>query len=313
MSEIYARDLDLNLLRVFAVVAHSRSVTRAAAQLYLTQPAVSAALARLTRSVGAPLFARAGRGLTLTARGERLYEQVAPLLGALVAATLSPARFDPKSSERVLRIGVSDALEGIVLSPLMRLLEREAPRMRLIVLPVQFRTVGELLAARQADMALTVADELPASVRREPLFHGDFVCLYDARSLRLPRKLTEPTYFAQKHAIVSYNGDLRGVVEDSLHKQRDIRCSVASFGQLGPVLDGSALLATVPRTVARHLQSLYPNLETARVPLSLSGTPVELLWPQSIEDDEAFSFVRDHVRRIARRTLSGSRAPARRP
>src|SRR5437764_769379 len=51
MNENYGRDLDLNLLRVFAVVAESGSVTRAAARLYLTQPAVSAALRRLTRAV----------------------------------------------------------------------------------------------------------------------------------------------------------------------------------------------------------------------------------------------------------------------
>jgi LysR family transcriptional activator of mexEF-oprN operon len=53
MTESYSRDLDLNLLRVFVVVASVGSVTRAAAQLYLTQPAISAALRRLTTAVGA--------------------------------------------------------------------------------------------------------------------------------------------------------------------------------------------------------------------------------------------------------------------
>lgn len=62
MPGIYGRDLDLNLLRVFAVVAESASVTDAAKRLYMTQPAVSAALRRLTTAVGAPLFVRSGRG-----------------------------------------------------------------------------------------------------------------------------------------------------------------------------------------------------------------------------------------------------------
>ncbi|MDB4931514.1 MAG: Transcriptional regulator, LysR family protein, partial [Myxococcaceae bacterium] len=72
MNALYERDLDLNLLRVFAVVAAEGSVTRAAARLYLTQPAVSAALRRLATFVGAELFARQGRGLALTARGTAL-------------------------------------------------------------------------------------------------------------------------------------------------------------------------------------------------------------------------------------------------
>ena len=61
MSEVYGRDLDLNLLRVFVVVAAAGSVTRAAAQLYLTQPAISAALRRLQASIGEPLFTAASR------------------------------------------------------------------------------------------------------------------------------------------------------------------------------------------------------------------------------------------------------------
>ena len=44
MSDSYGRDLDLNLLRVFAVVAEEGSITRAASRLYVTQPAVSASM-----------------------------------------------------------------------------------------------------------------------------------------------------------------------------------------------------------------------------------------------------------------------------
>src|ERR1700759_4756013 len=98
MRANYARDLDLNLLRVFVVVAEQRSVTQAAARLYLTQPAVSAALRRLTPAVGAPLFVRQGRGLALTARGEQLLARSQVHLTALIDAALSPAELDLKTS-----------------------------------------------------------------------------------------------------------------------------------------------------------------------------------------------------------------------
>src|SRR5688572_25873786 len=101
MSRSYGRDLDLNLLRVFLVVAEQGSVTNAASALYQTQPAVSAALRRLTDAVGAALFVRQGRGLTLTSRGTRLLAAVRPHLTGLVEAALSPAEFDPATSERV--------------------------------------------------------------------------------------------------------------------------------------------------------------------------------------------------------------------
>src|SRR5512147_1871617 len=100
MNEGYGRDLDLNLLRVFVVVAEAGSVTGAAARLYLTQPAVSAALRRLTEAVGAPLFVRAGRGLALTARGRRMFAAARPHLAALLEAAFEPAKFDPRTSDR---------------------------------------------------------------------------------------------------------------------------------------------------------------------------------------------------------------------
>jgi LysR family transcriptional activator of mexEF-oprN operon len=299
MDLVYGRDLDLNLLRVFLVVAEQGSVTAAASQLYLTQPAVSAALRRLTSSVGTPLFVREGRGLALTHRGRQLLGAVRPHLAALVDAALSPATFEPLSSTRTFRLGLSDATEAWLLPPLLRELEEHAPGMRFVVVPVQFRTVVDALASRQVDLAVSVVDELPAGIRQQPLLRGHFVCLFDPRHAKVKKRLTEQAYFAHEHVIVSYNGDLRGVVEDLLGKSRRIRCSVSSFHSIGAIVDGSALLATVPTTVASQVLELRPHLRTARLPIALSGSTLDLLWPAADDDDPAARFVRERVVKIA--------------
>src|SRR4051812_13418608 len=157
MPKVYGRDLDLNLLRVFAVVAETGSVTEAASRLYLTQPAVSASLRRLTNVVRAPLFARSGRGLVLTSRGTRLRDGLRPHLQRIIEAALDPDAFDPKTSERTLRLGLTDAAELWPPPPLLRVLEKEAPRMRVIVTPVHFRNVAAALS-NGLDAAVTVAD-----------------------------------------------------------------------------------------------------------------------------------------------------------
>jgi LysR family transcriptional regulator, mexEF-oprN operon transcriptional activator len=304
MNVSYERDLDLNLLRVFVVVAESGSVTGAAARLYLTQPAVSAALRRLAAAVGAPLFARSGRGLALTARGRRLFAAARPHLEALVAAALAQPGFDPATSERTVRLGLSDANEAWLLAPLLRALAAEAPRMRLVVVPIQFRTVAEALRSSAIDLAMTVAGDLPADTRRLALFHGSFVCLYDPRHARVGKRLSARRYLDHDHVIVSYNGDLRGIVEDLLGIQRRVRVSVPSFHSIGAVVEGSALLATVPRMVAREVLALRPRLRTAALPLPLLGADMELLWRSAVEDDEAIALVRELIARVAR---AGSR------
>lgn len=299
MTGNYERDLDLNLLRVFAVVAETGSVTQAAARLYLTQPAISAALRRLTAAVGAPLFVRQGRGLVLGSRGARLHAAIRPHLQALVDAALSPADFDPRTSERTFRLGLSDATEVWLLPPLLRAFATEAPRMRVAAIPVQFRTVGDALAGGRIDAAVTVADDLPAGVRRHALFRGGFVCLFDPRHVRAGRRITEARYFAHEHVVVSYNGDLRGIVEDMLRRARRVRCAVSTFANVGALVDGSSLLATVPSIVAREIRRVRPHLRTAALPFSLAGAPLELLWPAAASDDDACAFLRACIIRIA--------------
>lgn len=298
MPKAYGRDLDLNLLRVFAMVAESGSVTEAASRLYLTQPAVSAALRRLATTVGAPLFTRSGRGLVLTSRGERLRAALHPHLEALVDAALAPPDFDPATSTRTVRLGLSDIAEVWLLPPLLRVLERDAPRMRVVSLPTQFRTVGAMLASG-VDAAVTVADELPGTVHRRTLFHGGFTCLYDPRHAKL-RRLTEEEYFARDHVIVSFNGDLRGIVEDMFGRTRNVRCSISSFANLGAIIEGTAMLATVPTMVAAHIRAVRPALRTKDLPLPIRGSSIELLWPGAADDDPPGRFVRQKIEEIAR-------------
>ncbi len=300
-SDTLARDLDLNLLRVFVVVAEERSATAAGKRLYLTQPAISAALKRLATAIGAPLFARQGRGLALTTRGERLFAAARPHLEALVAAAAAAPAFDPVASERTVRIGLSDVTETWLLPTLLRLLAREAPRMRFVVVPVQFRTVARELASGAIDFAVTIADELPAGIRREPLFFGGFSCLFDPRHAQVGPTLTRKAYFAHQHVIVSYNADLRGLIEDLGRARRDVRVSVPSFHGVGALVEGSPLLATVPTLVGRLALRHHPRLRLERLPLPIGGAPLELFWRSALDDDESVRFVMDHVARIAKR------------
>lgn len=67
--------MDLNLIQTFLVVAEFQSYTKAAEQLGLTQPAVSAAIKRLEQVVDKQLFVKKGRGITLTSAAYQLLPQ----------------------------------------------------------------------------------------------------------------------------------------------------------------------------------------------------------------------------------------------
>ncbi len=300
MHGVYGRDLDLNLLRVFAVVADEGSITRAASRLYLTQPAVSAAIRRLAEFVGAELIARQGRGVVLTSRGVELAAAAHAYLGPLVAATLAVPVFDPKTSTASVRLGLSDPLEALLLPRLLGRLRTTAPGIQLIVLPVQFRTVEAALLANQVDLAVTVADELPRSILRQPVVDPTrapdrFVCLYDPRFTRLSKAPTEREYFAQEHIAVSYAGDARGIIEDTFGKHRNVRLSVPAFGHIADIVDGSPLVATVHALLAEHIIGIRPHLRSAPAPFTFEHVSLDLLWLRTADANEVSRFLRQQI------------------
>ena len=303
INDTYARNLDLNLLRVFAIVAEEGSLTRAASRLYVTQPAVSASMRRLATFIGAELITRQGHGVVLTTRGTELLAAAHAYLQPLVASAMAAPSFDPKSSATTIRIGLADCLEAVLLPRLLEQLRSEAPDIRVVVLAVQFRTVEELLLSNKIDFAVSVADDLPRSILRQPLGdrqsapHG-FVCLYDPRFTKLGRSVTERAYFSHDHLAVSYAGDARGIVEDSTGKSRRVRVSVPAFGYVADVIDGSSLVATVPLLFARHILKTRPHLRTAPLPFAIESMGLELLWSRVTDHDAAGRFVRGLVSNI---------------
>ena len=147
---------------------------------------------------------------------------------------------------------------------------------------------------------LASSHDLPRGVLRTPLFSGGFVALFDPRHAHLGARPSLARYLAQEHVIVSYNGDLRGIVEDLLGIERRVRISVPSFHTIGTLLPGTNLVATVPALVAKTLQKQHRHLRIAKLPFSLAGASIELLHREAQESDPALSFVRRHLIAIGR-------------
>src|SRR5262249_14129567 len=122
---------------------------------------------------------------------------------------------------------------------------------------------------------------------------------YDPRFAKLSRPLTERSYFAQEHVAVSYAGDARGIVEDAVGKTRTVRVSVPAFSYVPDLVDGSNLVATVPRLYAQHIMRTRPHLRALPLPVDLGRSDLELLWSRVTENDAPSRFVREVIAELA--------------
>jgi DNA-binding transcriptional LysR family regulator len=147
--------LDLNLLRVFDAIFQTRSVTVAASNLHLTQPAVSKQLNRLRELLEDPLFVRTNDGMAPTPRAEALAGPVRQALSEVRNAIERQLGFDPRSSDRTFRIYTSDLGQMVFLPKLLELISREAPAVNIhtVQVPAQ-RMRGVALESGDVDLAV---------------------------------------------------------------------------------------------------------------------------------------------------------------
>ena len=127
MHEMDLRRIDLNLLVALDVLLDERNVTRAAARLGLSQPAVSRALARLRLVFGDALLVEGRGGYVLSARAEAIRPRLRAVL-AEVGALLAARAFDPATAGGRLRLMTPDLLRRDARAAAARPPGRRRPR-----------------------------------------------------------------------------------------------------------------------------------------------------------------------------------------
>ncbi len=248
---------DLNLLLPLKVLLEEGNVTRAGQRLELSQPAMSAALARLRRRFDDELLVRTGRDYELTPFARDLVPEVQHAVRLMGSALQLEDVFDPAKSDRRFRLTMSDYAIAVVHEALVRLVEAEAPGVRL--------TIGHLGPdSRSSDRVLLDNDALVAPMGfgfpglSRPLWTDRMVVLADRTNPRLDDgRLTLEDLAALPHAVAAFGpGTLTPVdrVFGELGIDRRIALQVFGFLPLPFVIEGTDLVAVVPEKLARvHL------------------------------------------------------------
>ncbi len=196
----------LELYRIFNVVSRNKSFSRAAAELYMTQPAISQAISKLEVELETLLFNRTPKGVTLTNEGELLHEYVNSALGILDAGEEKIAEFKNLQTG-LLRIGVGDTISRHFLLPYLETFHLKYPGIKLKVLN---GTTGEILTfikAGEADLGicnLPIVDEHLQVIPCKEI-HDIFVCGEKYKNLakkpvRLEMLMKLPLIFLEKKA-----------------------------------------------------------------------------------------------------------------
>ena len=170
--------LDGHLLRVMATVVEERSVSRAAARLHQTQPAVSGSLKRLREIFGDALLVRDGTAMVPTARAAGLASQARRALGELEALLVEPDEFVPAHAEQRFRIASPDYIAPSWIARLAQHVGVEAPHCR-----IELRALGptfdfeRALGDDELDLVIGNWPSPPEHLHISLLLEDELVCL----------------------------------------------------------------------------------------------------------------------------------------
>lgn len=310
MHEVKLRGVDLNLLTVLGALLRSQSVTRAATELGMSQPAVSRALGRLRALLRDPLLARSPHGLVATPRARAL----APRLHALLAeagALITEAPFDPATLSAVMRVAATDHQTLLLLPRLMPRLAVAAPGLALRVVPMTGATIEELATGR-LDLAFAVAQEaVPASLRQSALYRDRF-----ATALRRGHPALADwslaRFCALDHILVSITGTGLGATDLALAGRglsRRVALWLPHFHAALRMVAETDMTVTLPRSLAQD-QAEALGLVLMEPPVATPPFTIVSLWPEVLDADPAHRWLRAQVAEAAR-TLPAVEPPLR--
>lgn len=291
-------EIDLNLLVTFDALLRERRVSRVAASLGLSQPAVSNALARLRRLLDDPLFVRTPGGMEPTPLARQLATPVADALATLHGALNRRTGFGPRESDRVFTLGMSDIGEVYFLPPLVRAIAEIAPGVTVSTVRNAAVDLKHEMETGHVDLAIGLLPQLKGGFHQRRLFLQRYVCLFRrGHALDRRKALTQADYEAADHVRVVSAGTGHGQVDERLARrgvQRRIQLTVPHFVAVGHLLQHTELVATVPEKLAQALVEPF-DLVTAPLPFAVPAFAVNAFWHAKVHHDPANQWLRQVV------------------
>ncbi|MDD5410310.1 MAG: LysR family transcriptional regulator [Methylobacter sp.] len=255
------RNIDLNLLHVFVTVYDCKSITLAAKQLHLSQPAVSNAITRLNNALNMTLFVKNSRFIVPTRQADALYLDIKCCLQKITSTLSQRSHFDPATSERTFRIATSNYGEIALFTKLVPHLQRVAPNIKIIRDFFPINDFSQYLQNGQLDLGLFFDRPVEKGIHKEFLFNDPLVLITGPKQPPLPDILTIDDII--KLDFISFKNECNNLdflfsIFSNHPDYRAPRFTVATMWSVFFIVSTTTLVAVSPLLYAKTLEQHLP-------------------------------------------------------
>lgn len=297
--------LDLNLLRVFDAIFQTRSVTIAAANLHLTQPAVSKQLNRLREVLEDPLFVRTNDGMAPTPRAEAIAGPVRQALSEVRSVIEHQLGFEPTKSDRTFRIFMNDAGQMVLLPRVLELVAAEAPGVNIETVQMPpLRMRGLALESGEVDLAVGYFEEFEGSIHSQLLFEEHYVGMVRADHPTIRKSLSFEQFLKTPHLVYQPAGGGHGSQENFVDKafwaagvERRVAVRVAHGMGISSMVSRTDLLVIVPSRLAQATANLV-DVTILDLPIEIPQIQIAQYWHDRFHTDPGCRWLRSVFARL---------------
>jgi len=299
---------DLNLLIALDALIHEKNVTRAAERVFVSQPAMSAALQKLRDYFNDPLLVRVGRDMQLTPRGLSLVEPVREALLRIQITLGTQPTFDPAKVQRSFTVICSADAHLRVMPKALKRLIREAPGVQCNVEHMSETTLSRLEYG-DADLYLGMnmlpvfgTRAFPDGLRVVDVRPVQWVCAVSPDHPSVHDELTEEQFRTLPHLIGwpnSHSVPLEEFSRRLFNAEITVRATVQSLVEIPFLIQGTDLITALPERLAQHLSQFAP-LRIFPLPLRMPEIREVLVWHKRNEPDPGHAWLRDILIEVAK-------------
>ncbi|MFY0640572.1 MAG: LysR family transcriptional regulator [Bermanella sp.] len=292
--------IDLNLFTVFEAIYSEGSLTRAAARLNLTQPAISHALGRLRDRLDDPLFIRHGHKMRPTPLAQNLLPEIQSALAQLNQALQHAHGFDPALANKTFTVAMRDVIEATLLPPLVSQLNQLGPNISVASVTMERKNLDAKLASGEWDFAVDVLRPSPASIKQQKLIEDELVVLRRTHQTN-KGTMSQEDYLNAQHIVVSSRPSGPSLVDYSLSAlglKRDIALRCQHYFAACQVVASSDYWLTMPKRYAHILAEKFDHVELIELPFAASSVDVYLYWHATHDNDASSKWFRAFLQDI---------------
>jgi DNA-binding transcriptional LysR family regulator len=261
--------MDLNLLTTFLSVYKNRSITLAAEELDVSQPAVSASLKRLEAVVGKSLYVREGRGIAPTGAAVALANKIQSPMSVLETVEQKQEQINLYCSEVVLH-KVS-----------------HIEQMHTVVTPLNEQEVIDDLNTQKVDLVIDAMVTRKQSVIVEEIYQEDGVCVTRKDHPRIGDTMTREQYFAERHIALKIRRNNMGTLEHIANEPIEPRKVSIETESLASMIGLAAITDYIGSTTRSFAETFAPRLglNIHEIPFGVKPIPLSMLYHRRYASD----------------------------